>query len=119
MYISKYTLLDYLYKDKYNSVRDLVRHEYAHGFAHHYYDLIEIKAFEKAFGGTYDSKNKTKMPTSAYFTDYAKSILENSQEFLSFPKKSREIPRNPSTYTFVQLISMFLDVTAVIFLFCL
>jgi len=113
MYISKYTLLDYLYKDKYNSVRDLVRHEYAHGFAHHYYDLIEIKAFEKAFGGNYDSGIKSKMPVDAYFTSYARvfPMEDFAETFKMYLKWKGKLPKK---FTNKQLIAKWNFVASVI-----
>ncbi len=57
------------------SLRDVIRHEYAHAFAHYYPKLIiESKEFEKIFGGHYYSETPSEMEDSAYLTEYAKTI---------------------------------------------
>jgi hypothetical protein len=70
LYIPNFSLA-HIDNSKYSSVRGLVRHEYGHAFAHQYHDLIEKKAFEMAFGGSYYSEHKKEMSPEAYFTDYA------------------------------------------------
>jgi hypothetical protein len=94
LYISKYCLLN-LFKSKYSSIRDLIRHEYAHGFAEKYQNLIYGKAFEIAFSGTYDSGVKTKMPVETYFTNYAREFpMEDFAEtFKLYLKWKGKLPK--------------------------
>ena len=112
LYISKYSL-GHLQNCKYSSIRDLVRHEYAHAFAEKYQNLIWRNAFEKAFGGTYDSEIKTKMPTSAYFTDYAKTnpCEDYAETFKMYLKWKGKLPKK---FTNKQLIAKWNFVASVI-----
>lgn len=57
------------------SVRDIIRHEYAHAFAHYYPELIiDFKEFKQIFGGHYYSKLPSNMEEEAYLSEYARTI---------------------------------------------
>lgn len=57
------------------SVRDIIRHEYAHAFAHYYPELIiESNEFEQIFGGHYYSELPSNMGEEAYVSEYAKTL---------------------------------------------
>ncbi len=77
------------------SLRDVIRHEYAHAFAHYYPELIiDSKEFEKIFGGHYYSKIPSKMEHSAYITEYAKTLpMEDFAEtFMVYVRRKGVIP---------------------------
>lgn len=74
IYIPAYVLSD-LFWQHCISLRDVIRHEYAHAFAHYYPELIiDSKEFEKIFGGHYYSETPSEMEHSAYLTEYAKTV---------------------------------------------
>jgi hypothetical protein len=57
------------------SLRDVIRHEYAHALAHYYRRLIMRSAeFKKVFGGNYLHFQPSDMEDDAYITQYAQSM---------------------------------------------
>ncbi len=56
------------------SLRDVIRHEYAHSLAHYYPRIISKSDFKKAFGGEYYSIEPIKMESDAFITDYASTM---------------------------------------------
>jgi hypothetical protein len=103
LYIPKLSLA-HLDNSKYSSIRDVVRHEYAHAFAHQYFVLIQKKAFEIAFGGDYNSAYKKEMPADAYFTKYAMEYPREdfAETFMLYLKWKGKLPKK---FTNKQLIS--------------
>ena len=57
------------------SLRDVIRHEYGHGFAHYYPELIiRSKEFRRVFSGHYYADEPTKVYDSAsYVSSYAQT----------------------------------------------
>jgi hypothetical protein len=102
IYITKFSI-GYLENSKYSSVRDLVRHEYAHAFAEKYDHLIRKKLFEITFGDRYYSAKMNKMSDDAYFTEYAKenSMEDFAETFMLYLKWKGKLPKK---FTNKQLI---------------
>jgi Putative zinc-binding metallo-peptidase len=74
IYIPKFVLSQLLWQER-GSLREVIRHEYGHAFAHYYSDLIIYSTeFEKVFGGNYYDGEPSEMEKGAYVSDYA-SIL--------------------------------------------
>ncbi len=89
MYIPAF-VLSHLFWQTRGSLRDVIRHEYAHAFAHHHPKLIEkSKEFKSVFGGSYYSEVPSDMEHAAYVSDYAKTLpMEDFAEtFRSLIKK--------------------------------
>lgn len=86
------------------TLRDVVRHEYAHAFAHYYRRLIMRSAeFKKVFGGQYISYNPSEMEDDSYLTSYAKSMpMEDFAEtFMVYVRRKGVLPKK---YTNKKLI---------------
>jgi hypothetical protein len=80
-----------------HSVRDVIRHEYAHAFAHYYPKLIiRSKEFESVYGGKYYSSVPSQMEDEAYVSDYAKTIpMEDFAEtFMVFVRRRGVMPKS-------------------------
>lgn len=56
------------------SLREVIRHEYAHSVAFRYPKLVKTKEFIRVFGWSYDGIKKVEMPDDAYVSEYAKEI---------------------------------------------
>ena len=67
IYIPAFVLSDFLAQAR-GSLRDVIRHEYAHALAHYYPELIvDSTEFKQAFGGSYLSEKSFKMEDEACF----------------------------------------------------
>ena len=78
------------------TLRDVVRHEYAHAFAHYYRRLIMRSAeLKKVFGGQYFSCNPSEMEDDSYLTSYAKSMpMEDFAEtFMVYVRRKGVLPK--------------------------
>jgi hypothetical protein len=88
-------VLSHLFWQSRGSLRDIIRHEYAHAFAHHYPELIiNSKEFETVFNGHYYSELPTEMEDEAYLTEYAKTMpMEDFAEtFMVFVRRKGIMP---------------------------
>ena len=97
-------VLDTIFWNNTYTLRDVIRHEYAHAFAHYYRRLIMRSAeFKKVFGGSYLSFNPSGMKAGAYITDYAKLMpMEDFAEtFMVYVRKKGVLPKK---YTNKKLI---------------
>jgi hypothetical protein len=89
MYIPLFSLA-HLSNTKNNSLRDVIRHEYAHAFAHQYPELIFTQKFSNVFGGTYNDFTSSLMPAESYISDYAKTMpMEDFAETFMFYLKHK------------------------------
>jgi hypothetical protein len=95
MYIPRISLA-HLANTQYDSLRDVIRHEYAHAFAHHYPQLIFKTEFSKVFGGSYNYANPSKMHPDAYVSEYAKTIpMEDFAEtYMIYLKRKGKMPNS-------------------------
>jgi hypothetical protein len=112
MYIPSISLA-HLANTQYDSLRDVIRHEYAHAFAHHYPQLIFKTEFSKVFGGSYNYEKPSKMHPDAYASEYAKTIpMEDFAEtFMIYLKRKGKMPK---LYTHKKLIAKWRFVDKVI-----
>jgi hypothetical protein len=64
------------------SLRDIIRHEYAHAIAFHFLKLVKrCREFREAFGGTYNGLRIVDMPVESFVSGYAmKSPAEDFAE---------------------------------------
>ena len=94
MYIPQISIA-HLSNNQPDSLSDVIRHEYAHAFAHHYPELIFKTLFSKVFGGSYYSNKPSKMHAKSYVSDYAKTIpMEDFAEtFMTFLKHKGKLPK--------------------------
>jgi hypothetical protein len=89
-------VLSHLFWQTRGSLRDVIRHEYAHAFAHHHPKLIEkSKEFKSVFGGSYYSEMPSDMEDDAFVSDYAKTIpMEDFAEtFMVYVRRKGIIPK--------------------------
>jgi hypothetical protein len=112
MYIPRMSFA-HLANTQYDSLRDVIRHEYAHAFAHHYPELIFKTEFSKVFGGSYGYDKPSKMHSDAYASEYAKTIpMEDFAEtFMIYLKRNGKMPRS---FTHKKLIAKWKFVEKVI-----
>jgi hypothetical protein len=112
MYIPQISLA-HLANTQYDSLRDVIRHEYAHAFAHHYPELIFKTEFAMVFGGLYNYDKPSKMQPDAYVSEYAKTIpMEDFAEtFMTYLKRKGKMPRS---FTHKKLIAKWKFVEKVI-----
>lgn len=103
IYIPAFVLSHFFWQSR-GSLRDVIRHEYAHAFAHHHPKLIiKSKEFESVFGGNYYSEAPSEMEDAAYLTEYAKTMpMEDFAEtFMIYVRKKGVLP---STFNNKKLI---------------
>jgi hypothetical protein len=102
IYIPAYVLSN-LFWQHCHSLRDVIRHEYAHALAHYYPNsIINSKEFEKIFGGKYYSYEPSNMEDAAYVSDYAKTMpMEDFAEtFMVYVRRKGLIPPTLSNTKF-------------------
>lgn len=98
IYIPAY-VISHLFWQSRGSLRDVIRHEYAHALAHHHPKLIiRSKEFVQVFGGKYFSEEPSEMEDGAYVSEYAKTIpMEDFAEtFMVYVRRKGILP---SAYT--------------------
>ena len=89
-------VLSQLFKQNRGSLRDVIRHEYGHAFAHYYPDLTILSPqFEKVFGGKYFDQEPSYMGPDAYITEYARTLpMEDFAEtFMVYVRRKGKIPK--------------------------
>ncbi len=94
IYIPKYVVMQ-LFKQERGSLRDILRHEYAHVLAHYYPEfIVDNEEFEKVFGGAYYDMQSIAMEDAAYITDYARKIpMEDFAEtFMVYLRRKGVLP---------------------------
>ncbi len=94
IYIPAYVLTQLFWQQR-GSLRDVIRHEYAHALAYYHPDLIiDSKLFELVFGGNYTSEEPSKMKKEAYVTEYAQTFpMEDFAEtFMIYVRRKGLIP---------------------------
>ncbi len=96
IYVPSFLLIDIVYSRTF-SLRDIIRHEYAHALAHYYPEMIvRPKEFKNVFGGTYYSVKPSKMEDEAYITEYAKTDPSEdfAETFMVYVRRKGVIPTN-------------------------
>jgi hypothetical protein len=94
IYIPKYVVLQF-FKQERGSLREILRHEYAHVLAHYYPEFIEDnEEFEKVFGGAYYHTQPIAMEDAAYITDYArkKPMEDFAETFMVYLRRKGVLP---------------------------
>jgi hypothetical protein len=97
IYIPQFILSNMIFGQSF-SLRDTIRHEYGHAFAHYYEDLIaHNNAFVDAFGAPYYSYEPVNMPSEAFVSKYASTMpMEDFAEtFMVYVRRKGELlPRH-------------------------
>ena len=80
----------------YVSIRDIIRHEYAHGIAHCHPKMVSLKTFKTAFKGDHDKGTKSSYDPEEHVSAYAtKNPCEDFAEvFMYYLKHNGKIPRS-------------------------
>lgn len=93
IYVPSFVLSQTFWQSR-DSLKDVIRHEYAHSLAHHYPKLILKSDFKKTFGGEYYSYEPIKMEKDAFITDYATVMpMEDFAEtFMVYIRRKGNIP---------------------------
>lgn len=86
---------DNFFGEGYVSIRDIIRHEYAHGIAHCHPKSVNTATFKKTFGGDHDSCERSSYDPEVHVTSYAaKNPCEDFAEvFMFFLKHDGSIPK--------------------------
>jgi hypothetical protein len=93
IYIPSFVLSQKFWQSR-DSLRDVIRHEYAHSLAHYYPKLISKSEFKKTFGGVYYSYEPIKMEKDAFISDYARTMpMEDFAEtFMVYVRRKGIMP---------------------------
>ncbi len=81
--------------EDYISIRDIIRHEYAHGIAHCHPKMVDTGVFKQTFGDNHDSNQSSPYDPDVHVSCYAtKNPCEDFAEvFMYFFKHNGKIPR--------------------------
>ena len=81
--------------EKYVSIRDIIRHEYAHGIAHCHPTLIKSATFKKAFRGCHETGNSIPYDPGVHVSSYAATnpCEDFAEVFMYFLKHNGKIPK--------------------------
>ena len=108
IYIPKWILAQGFWQNR-GSLRDIIRHEYGHGVAHYYPELIvHSPKFEKVFGGNYYDYTPSSMNRASYISEYATTMpcedfaetFEQLREFMNDKLSSY----HPQALTIIQTL---------------
>lgn len=100
--ISLSTLRDLLAARAYVSLRDILRHEYAHAIEHHHSELIHGDDFEDAFGVAHDVHAEAEFDPEHYVSPYAATCVgqeDYAETFMMFVKFGGVLPPHFNTRT--------------------
>ena len=100
--ISLSTLRDLLAARAYVSLRDILRHEYAHAIEHHHSELIHGDDFEDAFGVAHDVHAEAEFDPNHYVSPYAATCVgqeDYAETFMMFVKFGGVLPPHFNTRT--------------------
>lgn len=92
--VSVSRLWDNFFGGDYVSIRDIIRHEYAHGIAHCHPKMVSIVSFDKTFQGDHDFGKGSGYDEEHHVSSYAsKNPCEDFAEvFMYFVKYRGKIP---------------------------
>ena len=87
--------LDRLYGETYVSLRDVLRHEYAHAIAHCHNPLVSTQAFARTFGAPHDGEEVVPYCERSHVTVYAASHPREdfAEVFMYYLKHKGKLPR--------------------------
>jgi hypothetical protein len=85
---------------RYVSLRDVLRHEYAHGIAYCHNHLVSKRLFTKVFGAPHDSDQTVAYCDQSHVTAYAAShpMEDFAEVFMYFLKYKGKLPRRWSGF---------------------
>jgi hypothetical protein len=98
--ISLSALGDLLAARAYVSLRDVLRHEYAHAIEHHHRGLIHSTRFEDAFGAAHDDQTEVEFDSEQHVSPYAATCAgqeDYAETFMMFLKYRGELPARFNT----------------------
>lgn len=93
--LSLSTLGDLLAARTYVSLRDILRHEYAHAIEHHHRRLIHSARFEDAFGAAHDDEAELEFDPEQHVSPYAATCAgqeDYAETFMMFVKHGGKLP---------------------------
>jgi len=93
--ISLSALGDLLAARAYVSLRDVLRHEYAHALEHHHRGLIHSSRFEDAFGSAHDDEMDVDFDPASHVSRYAATCVgqeDFAETFMMFLKYGGVLP---------------------------
>lgn len=93
--ISLSALGDLLAARAYVSLRDILRHEYAHAIEHHHRGLIHTSRFEDAFNSAHDDHEEVEFDPATHVSEYAATCVgqeDFAETFMMFAKHRGELP---------------------------
>ncbi len=96
--VSLSRVIDNFIGEGYVSIRDIIRHEYAHGIAHCHPTLIKSATFKKAFKGCHDTGKSVPYNAELHVSSYAATnpCEDFAEVFMYFLKHNGEIPKTYS-----------------------
>jgi hypothetical protein len=100
--VSLAVLRDLFTARAYVSLRDVLRHEYAHAVEHHHGGLIHSDRFEDAFGVAHDEHGAADFDPEHYVSPYAASCVaqeDYAETFMMFVKYQGRLPSRFDTRT--------------------
>lgn len=100
--LSLSVLGDLLLGRPYVSLRDVLRHEYAHALEHHHGEFIHCDRFEDAFGVAHDEHAEAGFDPAHYVSPYAASCVgqeDYAETFMLYLKHSGVLPQRFHTRT--------------------
>ena len=100
--ISLSTRGDLLAARAYVSLRDILRHEFAHAIEHHHRGLIHTSRFEDAFGSAHDDHEEVEFDPATLVSEYAATCVgqeDFAETFMMFVKHGGELPPRFDTRT--------------------
>jgi len=88
-----------LWNGNYTSLRDILRHEYAHAVADTHRGLIRSRQFREAFGAAHDSKIEWEFDPLFHVTEYAAScpMEDFAETFMCFLRHRGRLPASIKT----------------------
>jgi hypothetical protein len=95
IYIPHWVLSQWPWQQERGSLRDVLRHEYAHALAWHYPGLIRrSRQFVATFGGGYDHGQPVPGPKAAFVSDYASTqpAEDFAETFMVFVRQGGRRP---------------------------
>jgi hypothetical protein len=100
--VSLSVLGDLLLGRPYVSLRDVLRHEYAHAIEHHHGEFIHCDRFEDAFGVAHDEHAEAEFDPAHYVSPYAASCVgqeDYAETFMLYVKHAGALPDRFNTPT--------------------
>jgi hypothetical protein len=97
--ISGPRISDWLFNRRGYTLRDVLRHEWAHALAHHHHDKVSKHSFIRAFDGDHDSDAEFDYDPEIHISEYAATNASEdfAENFMYYIKHRGEIPNKWQT----------------------